>query len=347
MDSMTSVEIKQTLEREFEIFLSTKDIRGLTLARLKEIESEKFEGKSAENSKSREANQEQAGLEQVLRLLGDMEESKKKEMRLVSRLRDGQKGPTVFFLPGTEGFARVMHGIASRLDAHVIAVQYTHDMKFETIQEMAKNLVPIITKHQKKNELFRLVAYSYGAVVGMELCNILESMGYTGILISLDGSPSTVKSMVSKLVSSTSEHEFHIKICLYMLNFVMPPEAVSKTQDQFENCTTWDEKADLLVSLSKDVVSFDSEYLKEYANVVLKRLRAIINYTPSNMKLKTKVKLFNATRGLGSGDTLPVDFGLSEYCATPVEVEIYDGNHIDIVNDENVAEKVNNIINQQ
>jgi acyl carrier protein len=37
MDSMMAVEIKQTLEREFEMFLSAQDIRGLTFARLTEL----------------------------------------------------------------------------------------------------------------------------------------------------------------------------------------------------------------------------------------------------------------------------------------------------------------------
>jgi fatty acid synthase, animal type len=37
MDSMMAVEIKQTLEREFEVFLSAQDIRGLTFARLTEL----------------------------------------------------------------------------------------------------------------------------------------------------------------------------------------------------------------------------------------------------------------------------------------------------------------------
>lgn len=33
MDSIMAVEIKQTLEREFEVFLSAQDIRSLTFAR--------------------------------------------------------------------------------------------------------------------------------------------------------------------------------------------------------------------------------------------------------------------------------------------------------------------------
>lgn len=41
MDSMTAVEIKQTLEREYEVFLTAQDIKSMTFARLIEIQAEK------------------------------------------------------------------------------------------------------------------------------------------------------------------------------------------------------------------------------------------------------------------------------------------------------------------
>lgn len=37
MDSLMAVEIKQALEREFEVFLTPQDIRSLTFARLQEL----------------------------------------------------------------------------------------------------------------------------------------------------------------------------------------------------------------------------------------------------------------------------------------------------------------------
>ena len=43
MDSMMAVEIKQSLEREFEIFLTAQEIRSLTFARLGELTSAKQE----------------------------------------------------------------------------------------------------------------------------------------------------------------------------------------------------------------------------------------------------------------------------------------------------------------
>lgn len=41
MDSMMAVEIKQTLEREYEIFLTPQDIRGMTFAKLQDIAASK------------------------------------------------------------------------------------------------------------------------------------------------------------------------------------------------------------------------------------------------------------------------------------------------------------------
>jgi fatty acid synthase len=41
MDSMTAVEIKDTLEREFDIYLTPQEIRSLTFARLNELSAVK------------------------------------------------------------------------------------------------------------------------------------------------------------------------------------------------------------------------------------------------------------------------------------------------------------------
>jgi fatty acid synthase len=45
MDSMMAVEIQQSLEREFQVTLTAKDIRHLTLARLSELSASKEEPK--------------------------------------------------------------------------------------------------------------------------------------------------------------------------------------------------------------------------------------------------------------------------------------------------------------
>jgi fatty acid synthase len=50
MDSMTAVEIKQTLEREFELYLTPQEIRILTFARLEELGVNKQKTEEEEQS---------------------------------------------------------------------------------------------------------------------------------------------------------------------------------------------------------------------------------------------------------------------------------------------------------
>lgn len=51
MDSLMLVETKQTLEREFELFLSTQELRALTLGKLKELTDPQSMGETTESKK--------------------------------------------------------------------------------------------------------------------------------------------------------------------------------------------------------------------------------------------------------------------------------------------------------
>jgi fatty acid synthase len=48
MDSMTAVEIKQSLEREFEVFLTPQEIRSLTFAHLRDMAANMWHNKGEE-----------------------------------------------------------------------------------------------------------------------------------------------------------------------------------------------------------------------------------------------------------------------------------------------------------
>jgi hypothetical protein len=64
MDSMTAVEIKETLEREFDVYLTPQEIRTLTLARLNEL--------SAENQCTEVDNQQVEGKHTILVRSGNL-----------------------------------------------------------------------------------------------------------------------------------------------------------------------------------------------------------------------------------------------------------------------------------
>lgn len=134
---MMLVEMKQLLEREFQIFLTPQEIRKLTFDKLDEItatnENSNVEEETSEynvifdvevfwissfsitNTVGRKKNEmievtDQTNLDYFMRLVGDEEQASKPIVRLPSLVNEGSTEelstdtcPTVFVIPGIEG----------------------------------------------------------------------------------------------------------------------------------------------------------------------------------------------------------------------------------------------------
>jgi fatty acid synthase, animal type len=105
MDSLMAVEIRQMLEREYELFLSPQDLRGLTFMKLQEM-TLATESSENENIKVKFANDDvPVGVELMLRNLGDEKTSEKTILRLMSQDNSAKHTSCVLFVPGIEGVA--------------------------------------------------------------------------------------------------------------------------------------------------------------------------------------------------------------------------------------------------
>ncbi len=101
MDSLMAVEIKQTLEREFELFLSPQDLRALTFMKLLEFANSKET--SDEKVKLKLANDNvPTGFAILLRNLGDEVNSDKKILRLKSLDNSDDTKNCTVLVPGLE-----------------------------------------------------------------------------------------------------------------------------------------------------------------------------------------------------------------------------------------------------
>lgn len=139
MDSMMVVEIKQTLEREFEVFLTAQDIRSLNFAKLQEMSS-----KSGESDKKQggEAGEPIAGLQLLVRLVGNEDLNPDICLKL-NKKGDADKGE-LFLVPGIEGVASVFKILASKLKAPAYCLQLgTNDNTQDSIDAMADKLLPV------------------------------------------------------------------------------------------------------------------------------------------------------------------------------------------------------------
>lgn len=91
MDSLMSVEIKQVLEREFDVFLTTQQLRSITFADLEEMSATAIKNDGGSSPKERETQ-----LDMLFKNLGD--ESLCNETLLPINMVE--KKPNIVFIPG-------------------------------------------------------------------------------------------------------------------------------------------------------------------------------------------------------------------------------------------------------
>ncbi|KAG5883957.1 hypothetical protein JTB14_031782 [Gonioctena quinquepunctata] len=122
MDSMNGVEIRQVLEREFGVFLSVKELRTLTIARLLELDEKRNTESSTEKKQPTDVNYLKAIIFKII-----PNESELSHDPIVN-MKNGidEKAPLVYLIPGIEGYAKSMESIAQQLHARSIGyVQFT------------------------------------------------------------------------------------------------------------------------------------------------------------------------------------------------------------------------------
>lgn len=151
MDSMMAVEIKQTLERQFEVFLTPQDIRGMTFAKLQEIGASDDKDKKTPDNEPNSVNQiSVGGLNYLIRAVGEESSAYESVMRIPSLCENGStveqpttEYSTLFVIPGLEGIASMMEPLGRNLNMQVLCLQYDIIGKSETIEEMAAAQYPV------------------------------------------------------------------------------------------------------------------------------------------------------------------------------------------------------------
>lgn len=91
------------------------------------------------------------------------------------------------------------------------------------------------------------MGYSYGTVMAIELVNILESLGYDGTLICIDGSPLFIKQIIMNLGIENDE-DYEMAIICYILSYFIPLDEIAKHKVNIDVL-----KIEILVTLELNV----------------------------------------------------------------------------------------------
>lgn len=184
------------------------------------------------------------GIEMVFRLIGRHTQNFMPYVEMKSKAPQDSESPVVLLFPGIEGFGSIYQDFTRLIGARTVAVQLNLDNNQKSIVEMAEFVMPVsryiffvsfqkykfIFQTVKKflsNKIFAFVAYSYGSLVALEVVSILESLGYHGTLIIIDGSPLLMKQMLLNL-DIESERIFETALLCHLLSFYVSFEQIGK-----------------------------------------------------------------------------------------------------------------------
>jgi len=138
MDSMMAVEIKQTLEREYDIFLTAEDIRNLNFSKLMRYK----EQEKAQTRQNNENNEKTTfGIQMLIRIFGNEKLSTDTCMELQTKM-DPHK-IKVFLLPGIQGSGNVFNPLASKIRSMATVLQYGIMNNHMSIPEYADHLLHV------------------------------------------------------------------------------------------------------------------------------------------------------------------------------------------------------------
>ncbi|XP_026523135.1 fatty acid synthase [Notechis scutatus] len=334
LDSLMGVEVRQTLERDYDIVMSMRDVRLLTINKLREFSSK-------------------SGTQDILSQ--ETKGSQTDQLRVdLNSLLVNPDGPTIiplnevkntesplFLIHPIEGSITVFNTLASKLHIPSYGLQCTKAAPLDSIQNLASYYINCIKEIQPKGP-YRISGYSFGACVAFEMCCQLQAQQsptyLPNSLFLLDGSHSYVaahtQSYRAKLTPGNEAETETEAMCVFVQQFSgMEHNKLLEILLPLPNLEARaNAAADLITQTHKDI---SHEALTFAAVSFYNKLKAADKYVPES-KYHSNVTLLKAKTHNEYGEGLGGDYRLSEVCDGKVFVHVVEGDHRSVLEGEGV-----------
>ncbi|KAL6257917.1 hypothetical protein P5V15_011516 [Pogonomyrmex californicus] len=336
MDSMMTVEVKQTLEREFDIFLTAQELRNLTFAKLNKLSN--VTDNNTEDNKIIDAE-----VPNVIKLLvGIVKDEYFISEPCFSLLTKGEDTATqVFLIPGIDGCGTVFNHLASSMNYSTTILHYsTNDIDAinvisDTVDRLAKHILPKL----RGGRDFVLAGYSFGSIIAIELTRKLEAMNLKGRLVLIDGTPEQMQTMYRDFTSNLNEVDLQTVVLSNILE-IYTERISDEILMELKNCKNWEERYNAFAKQFLGMnTSLSPTNLRILCTSVYKHSAAIRQYDPSTLpRIKSSIILLKPTM---SHTTIEGDYGLHKITEGVVEIHYIEGNHLTILRNEKIPAAIN------
>jgi len=350
MDSLMGVEVKQALERDYDLVLSMQEIRQLTLNKLKEIDEGETEGTiggdSQERRSSTTSNPELIDLNDEAANQIKLYMSELMPKKVIVKLNEGKpKTDNIFLVHPIEGVTLSLEKLASKVNQPIYGLQCVKEADLSSVESLAQFYIKQIKEIQGKGP-YTIAGYSYGCTIALEMAIQLEKEDKKQIknLIFLDGSHKYVSAQTEEYKSHHTNTEVENEtdaLCTFLMQFLsFEYLKIRKEMIQLESL---EERLNLTAKLLHPVLSIlPVQDIKDAALSFYLKLVAVDKYQPSTSYSGPAVLI--KALGNKSSQTLGEDYSLSQVCKQKVDIHGVEGNHRSFI-DFPAVEKVATIIN--
>uniref|UniRef100_A0A8B9FZJ9 Fatty acid synthase n=1 Tax=Amazona collaria TaxID=241587 RepID=A0A8B9FZJ9_9PSIT len=327
LDSLMGVEVRQTLERDYDIVMTMREIRLLTVSKLHELSSK---SRTAEELKPSQLMKTGPGKSPELDLNNLLVNP---EGPTITRLNDVQSTERPLFLVHPiEGSVAVFYTLTSRLHMPCYGLQCTKAAPLDSIQSLAAYYIDCMKQIQPEGP-YRIAGYSFGACVAFEMCSQLQDQQNAShalnSLFLFDGSHSFVAAYTQSYRAKLAQGN----------EAALETEALRAFVQQFTGIE-YNKLLEVLLPLkdlearvnaAADLITqthanINREALSFAAASFYHKLKAADKYIPES-KYHGNVTLMRAKSHSEYEEGLGGDYRLSEVCDGKVSVHIIEGDH--------------------
>ncbi|XP_070505897.1 fatty acid synthase-like isoform X2 [Chironomus tepperi] len=332
IDSLTGVEIQQIIEHEFDISLTSQEIRSLTLSQLeKRVLSKDLNEAQNQFENGTSAAEKVEWMKLLMEGVIDPKTIDLISSETIVNLNNAQSSDTkVLVIPGFYGWASNLYrSLGDKMDFPAYVLQYMNTTESRNVDEIVEELTPSILELFSDVKHFIFIGHSFGAILSIKLAKILEDLGKTGKIVQIDGSPSFAKEFAVQTLNEDNINNTDNYISMLLFRFYQNFVDSSISKAAFESDSNWTNRFKEMTLRAGDAIPLSHEYMMtKVSSAYINRLNIAINVKEDDFAVldTTRISLIKAAKV--SIKELPNDYGLSSFTPYDVAVKLISGDHV-------------------
>jgi len=195
----------------------------------------------------------------------------------------------------------------------------------------------------KNDKSFVIVGYSFGSLLGLKIAHKLESLGKTGKLILIDGSPLYIFSMAMRILPQSFTENDIQSIVIYNLAKRVFGQNFINVVKEILVLDSWNAKIDKLIEFGKDKSNYNPEFAKKNSTAMFNgfRMLASVDKNAFASLQSTSIELIRASTTIV--EDITEDFGLNQYTTKQINVQVMEGDHSTVLSNPDLAAFLNSV----